>query len=255
MNQSHLLLLCFLLILAAAIAFFPLHTALAESDCLEWTAPQCDNGNLLDGYWGFDGLWVPAMITQQTHFTSAPPHTSGYAVYYAPGVMKATANFVGYDLTGFLGGVAMMSCSDLGQIVWIRRTNEIWEGPYLVVDCAQWNHHWSIAINRDEVVEVGYKTAARWGIIEDWKTEVEVIKSRWRPPEDLGEAIDYSEWFLEIAQYYPAGMIGLPARYIFRQPAEWYVEGRWISYLQFDIDSLYTEPWIRDIIYRTGTGD
>jgi hypothetical protein len=186
------------------------------------------------------------------------------AVYYAAGVMEGTARYMGFDLDKYLDGVAMMSCSDIGQVVWIRRENETWEGPFLVVDCAEWDDHYPVAVFRNEVVEVGYRTASRWGIIDEWKTRVEVYKSRYRPIDDVGEPINFGEWFLGHVQFYSQARTELPGRAIFHYGgARWRINNKWYYFLPWHREmltekwsgwgwgpSFYAEPWIREVVNR-----
>ncbi len=118
------------------------------------------------------------LVTNATWMRGAPTYSAGAAVFYAPGVMEATARVRGMSLDGFIGGVSLMSPSDLGKVVWIRR-GAAWEGPFLSVDTAQQNHMCQAIKTRGEVVEVGYETARRWGMVEwprvyKWKVPVEV---------------------------------------------------------------------------------
>ena len=219
---------------------------------IEQFNPECNDNNLFNGYhWRGEG-WVPGMITRGTHLLQAPPYTKGWAVYYAKGVMEATARYWGYDLSGYVDGVAMMSCADIGQTIWIHRLfAEDWEGPFLVVDCAELDDMYPIVMFRGEVIEVGFETAKRWGILDDWKTAVYVLKSRFRPPKEFDQLpISYPDWFKETVRFYSQGRIQLPARPIFDGNNQWYIDGRWKSFLAWHDNPMYIEPWVRDLIYR-----
>jgi len=142
-----------------------------------------DTRDIFDGYHNQEGRWIPGYINNETWYTAAPQHTSGRAVFYGPGVMKATAEWRGMSLRGYLGGVAMMSPSDIGEVVWIKRIR--WEGPYLVVDCARRGDMFGATVHRKEVVEVDFLTAKRWGMVTggvgtweaiNWWVDVEVYK-------------------------------------------------------------------------------
>ncbi|KKL87181.1 hypothetical protein LCGC14_1937260 [marine sediment metagenome] len=279
MNNSYLfiaLLLCLALLLTF---FFPPIPALAADDhCwIEYAWPDCNDSNLFNGYWWRDEGFVPGMITRQTHFISAPPLTMGVAVYYAEGLMEATARYRGLDLSGYVDGVAMMSCADIGQTVWISRYRSryvdalpasngsiplFWEGPFLVVDCAEWDDHYPISVFRNEVVEVGFETAKRWGMMQpgtwnEWTLHVRVLKSRYRPPDDFNyqSSIWYPYWFEEVAKFYNFRSNALPNRPIFTMRSEkllWFTQGGRTrkSYLAWQDNPRYIEPWIRDTIYR-----
>ena len=255
MNNSYLfiaLLLCLALLLTF---FFPPIPALADDHCwVEYAWDDCNDGNLFNGYWWRSEGFVPGMITRETHFLSAPPLTVGYATYYAKGLMEATAKYIGLDLSGYIDGVAMMSCADIGQTVWIKSYHDLfegWEGPFLVVDCAEWDDHYAISVFRKEVVEVGFETAQRWGLIDQWTTPVYVLKSRWKPPQDfISYSVVYHRWFKETARYYSARRVELPSRYIYDGLGQWFIDGRWKSFLAWQDNPRYIEPWIRDTIYR-----
>jgi hypothetical protein len=161
------------------------------------------------GYPGLDG-WIPGWITWQTWFTSAPQHSIGNSVYYAPGVMEATAEYRELDLEGFLDGVSLMSPADIGKTVWIKHPEHGWEGPFLSVDCAQQNDMYNAVVYRGEVIEVGFVTAEKWGMVIQgmWKWEpvswrldgVEVFIGE-ELPDELDEPIDYLDWFLDLVEF------------------------------------------------------
>lgn len=232
MNNTYFFIALLLCIALALTFFFPV-PGLAYDDCwIESAWEKCDDGNLLNGYF-WRGHWVPGMITVETHFTPAPQFISGAAVYYASGIMEATARYRGLDLSGYVDGAAMMSCADIGQEIWIHRLFW-WEGPFLVVDCAEQDDMWPIIVYRNEVVEVGWKTAVRWGMIKrnEYTEPVFVWKGRKPPLFPKQEFISYKEWFLENVEYLPAGMIGLPQRPIFAPPHKWYINGEWIDFVE-----------------------
>lgn len=137
-----------------------------------WSGNSDDNP--YNGYTWDDGSWVPGYISIETWYTRAPIYSFGGAVFYAPFVMEGTARYRGYSLDGYLDGVAMMSPADIGRTVWLKRPGGEWEGPFLVVDCARRGDMWPIAITRGEVVEVGFSTALRWGMVRggtwSWRT-------------------------------------------------------------------------------------
>lgn len=120
-------------------------------------------------YYGAERFCVPGNITLKTWFTPAPEYMEGNAVWYSPQLMEATARYRGLDLKGYLDGVSLMSPADIGKTVWIHHPDLGWEGPYLVVDCAQQNHMYGVIVSRDEVVEVGYTTAVRWGMVNNYR--------------------------------------------------------------------------------------
>lgn len=157
----------------------------------------------LNGYFQPDRGWIPGMITEESWMIPHPTHSVGRAVWYAPGVMRSTALARGYSLDGYVDGVSLLSPSDVGETVWMRQSGDVeWEGPYLVVDCAQINHHFAAAYYNKETVEVGWDTALRWGMVgpgveKEWVREgIEIYKSIEYPPYDLGEPLYYPDWWL-----------------------------------------------------------
>lgn len=177
-----------------------------------------DPDSLYDGYYWIDGNWVPGLITIDTWYTPTPQYSRGGAVFYGPNVMEGTARWRGLPLDGYLDGVAMMSPADIGATVWLRRPDQAWEGPYLVVDTAARQDMYPVITHRKEVVEVGFRTAARWGMVVEgrsgWKTRdwiienVEIVKSEqlpeWANPDWQGwtpEPVDYPVWYAKIAEF------------------------------------------------------
>lgn len=172
--------------------------------------------NPLTGFIDDWGFCVPGLVTTEVWFTKSPQYVYGTAVPYSPGMMKATAIWrelyeVAYKYgTEYLGGVATPSPADIGETVWLRREGFTWEGPYLVVDCsrrADMTTH--IAINQ-QVVEIDFNTAVRWGIAhytKDWWEidiavvfPVEVFYGTEKPKEDIRERIDpifFAEYWLD----------------------------------------------------------
>lgn len=156
----------------------------------------------LNGYFQPDRGWIPGMVSDESWNIPHPTYSYGGAVWYAAGVMEATALARGYSLEGYLDGVSLMSPADVGETVWMRQSGGEWEGPYLVVDCAQINHHFAAAYYNKETVEIGWDTAVRWGMVGDgvekqWvRHDVEVYKSIEAPAGDIGSPVFYPDWWL-----------------------------------------------------------
>jgi hypothetical protein len=156
----------------------------------------------LNGYFQPDRGWIPGMVSHESWNIPHPTYSYGGAVWYASGVMHATAYARGYSLEGYLDGVSLMSPADVGETVWMRLKGGEWEGPYLVVDCAQINHHFAAAYYNKETVEVGWNTAVRWGMVgygveRQWvRHDVEVYKSIEAPTGDIGYPVFYPDWWL-----------------------------------------------------------
>lgn len=165
---------------------------------------------LYDSYcWG--EYPVPGLPNYATQFLEYPLLSVGKATFYSPGAMEATAHYRGLSMDGYLGGVALMTCGDLGGSVWLRRPGHDWEGAYLVVDCARRNDLYGITVYREEAVEVDYKTAIRWGMMSynngDWTVKQWMIRNvevSMLPPWEIPlyeEPLSLKDWFLENVQY------------------------------------------------------
>jgi hypothetical protein len=190
--------------------------------------PACaQDDTLIDGYWQW-GFWVPGLIRNESQFLDLPLVMTGRAVWYVAGVMEATAEVRGLSLRGYLDGVASMSCADLGLPYWIDRGFG-WEGPYLVVDCPQLDDVYSVVVHREEVVEVGWRTAQRW-VIEDGGWDVRV--SRVPSAEIDSSMVPLRPWFLQAVRFYPAALtVELDPRPIYRAPSTWRIDGtNWTTF-------------------------
>lgn len=88
-----------------------------------------------------------------------PQHSAGLLVIYGNDyLVKANADWHGYDLHGYEGGLASISPSMLGKIAWIRRDGYAWIGPLLVVDVTA-RGDMPGALAREEVAEITYAQA------------------------------------------------------------------------------------------------
>lgn len=162
-------------------------------------APRCNDGDPSNGYWGLGNVWIPRLIDNAERMRRQPISSSGGAVYYAPGVMEATAAYRGLSLDGYLGGVALMGCGQLGESVWIRRPGLALEGPYLVADCARLNDYWPIIKGRGEVIEVDWQTWARWGY-DGSKVRVVVATDPFSKAHTQYEPVDFPAWALGLLE-------------------------------------------------------
>jgi hypothetical protein len=118
-----------------------------------------------------------------------------------------------YSRETYIDGVALMSPSDIGETVWLKRPGGVWEGPFLVVDCAMRGDMYNVVAYRGEVVEVGWKTASKWGLGPHdggWRLDGVEVYIAPHPPVHgsrdaidnmpLGDPVDYQKWFLSIAK-------------------------------------------------------
>jgi hypothetical protein len=132
----------------------------------------------------------------------------GKAVFYSSGVMEATAQYREISLDNYLDGVALMSCRHIGETVWLAHHMR-WEGPYVVVDCPRKGDAYSAVVYTEEVVEVGFKTAKRWGMVSqygkvsEWYKDVVMFICD-EPPDRLYSSVDtvvYRDWWLDTVEY------------------------------------------------------
>lgn len=104
---------------------------------------------------------------------SPEPVQSGWATYYNPGVMAQVVANRGYidrpgeyqgllASRGVVGAVALNRAGDLGRRVWLDGPGGR-EGPFLVLDCAQFVHYGQ-RLRGGRIVEVDWATAQRWGM-------------------------------------------------------------------------------------------
>ena len=191
----------------SAIALLSTLTTMGSVDCVRETDhPSCNDGNLLNGYY-WRGYWVPGFPSIEEWYTPAPTWFYGKALRYAPGVMEATAIWRGMSLDGYLDGVALMSPGDIGEEVWLKIPGGNWEGPYLVVDCAARGDIWATILHFENTIEVGYKTALRWGMINEGKAmirDVQVLKGNpldiFVAPEKYDPLYNYPAWWLDMVE-------------------------------------------------------
>jgi hypothetical protein len=186
----------------------------------------CQNDSLLDGYWwnklGKD-WWIPVYPSLRSWFlpvyVKEPEVMSGNAMYYAPGVMEATAEWRGLSLDGFKDGISLMSPADIGSTVWIYTKDRGWYGPLLVVDCARQGDIYPLVYYMHEVAELGAKTAKDLGLVtakgQRLKSKLEdILVTKMNPSEvDLNNinAVDFKTWWisnLEAGTYTDLNNIG-----------------------------------------------
>lgn len=116
-------------------------------------------------YWDRD-FYVPSLITEKTWMRRLPMWSRGMAVYYSPGLMRATAAYRGLDMQGYVGAVALQTPAHIGEAVWLKRPGTPWEGPFLVADTAARCHAFVNVAYLRVMLEVDFRTAVRWGMAE-----------------------------------------------------------------------------------------
>lgn len=171
---------------------------------------------------------------------------------------EATAKYNNFSLDNVVDGVALPSCAEQGNYVWLKRPNLDWEGPFRVVDCAGYWDQYNVAVNRKESVEVGFKTAVNWGMATfekdsygEWQTTWlqrrvdDVIVSKINPkclPHNI-VPVNSQDWFRENISFYKTydeyywhylGQLQIIDKY-YDGYSMWRVDGEW---LKFDLNSL-----------------
>jgi len=223
-----------LLAIVMGLLFYTTPTQADKSCVHEYYWPECDDGNSFNGHWWKSRFWVPGYISNSTWFEPAPIVSHGNATFYAPWIMEATAKYRGFDLSNYVDGVTLMSPADIGAEVWLKPPWGDWEGPYLVVDCARRGDIWPVINFYGDVIELGFKTAERWGMVEQhsrWKAirwkERDVLVSK-VPPHlvDQYEVIDYSQWWINQAEFTHLW----EPRPIYRYPSTWRINGEWHTF-------------------------
>ena len=201
-----LVLFSIVVIPAKAGGNIPLIPCLKESENV-----ICNDGNVYNGFFWY-GSWVPGYPTFETQFLRMPDVSVGSAVIYPPGVMLANAQYRGLSITGFAGEIAVPFCSEIGHTVWLKRPGHDWEGPFLVADCTKRGDLYGVIEFRDQVVEIDFDTAVRWGMAKyiSYKDSTwtmlggrmdGVILSKIPPTEIKTQPIDLSVWFLQNVNY------------------------------------------------------
>lgn len=109
-------------------------------------------------------LLLPLLVSVSTWMTAAPHHAEGLIVLYGNDhLAKANAEYRGYDLSKFKQrcGLAVMSPSDLGKVVWVKDATGEWYGPCLAVDVGARHDFYDLIYVKHEVAEVTETLAKR----------------------------------------------------------------------------------------------
>lgn len=185
-------------------------------------------------YNGYEDHWgnkVPGLITNDTWMSPMPTHVSGKAVFYGPYAMEATAEFRGidYETEGCIGGISLMSPYNIGDKAWVQ-INQVWFGPFCVVDCAKRGDMYSIVVYREEIVELNFDFAQSMGMVSEhnngsyevynWYLDAQVLVNV--PPEIYFSAnpqkpIAYKDYFLNTLEF----ATGFEPRVILDQNGVW----------------------------------
>lgn len=191
MNIFHLI-IALLLCLALALTFaFPIYAD--PGVAVPWEK-NCDNLFVDDGFWD-RGICVPGKITRRAHFARSPSRFYGVGSSYSPGVMEYMCLRNG-GCGGYKGGVAVMSCGDVGRTAWIKLSDDRdWYGPLKVVDCSQPFHMYVNVVEYGFAIEWGAKTAEALGS----KAASSVRVALGSKPSDSSWGWYYRTWWIEYA--------------------------------------------------------
>lgn len=116
--------------------------------------------------------FLATLVSMSTWLTPMPQHAQGRLVAYGnQSLVEANAAYRGYSLDGFDNrcGVAVMSPSDLGKIVWVRLSETEWI-RCLAVDVGARHDFFALVFQKREVAEVPFWLAehmdfefSQWG--------------------------------------------------------------------------------------------
>jgi len=121
-----------------------------------------------------------------------PKHAEGLIGLYGPAyVAEANAIYRGYDLDPYACGLAVMSPSDIGKIVWLRVPEGEWFGPCLAVDISARKDFKANVVDQHKVVEADQRAADalgfKWGV---WGESYVGLC----PPFPTSQAREYEVW-------------------------------------------------------------
>ena len=155
---------------------------------------DCENGFAGNGFKD-RGFCVPGIITLKTHYIRSPSRFWGVGSSYAPGIMEWMCSQNG-GCDGYKGGVAVMSCGDVGRTAWIKVADDrLWYGPLKVVDCSQPFHAYVNVAVYGLAVEWGHKTALALGVPTSSAVRVHLGGK----PSDDEWGWYYRTWWIEYA--------------------------------------------------------
>jgi len=124
------------------------------------------------------------MVPNRIIYMHLPSFVWGNASKYAAGMMPDPG-------PGYVGGVAVPFCADVGKTIWLRKSG-VWDGPFLVMDCSRPVGLYTHIVELGVVVEVDAATADRWGSLG-------VVSLSTHDPQFIGDKLPMNirDWFLE----------------------------------------------------------
>lgn len=151
---------------------------------------DCMDLNPYNGWLDEFGNCIPGVLDKSSWTVKSPSTFYGVGDTYSPGIMERICERV--NCNGFKGGVALMSCGDVGRIAWIKLPDKRWDGPYKVIDCSHPRHLFKNVMS-GLVVEWGWDTTVRWGGI--MASEGVIIHLGERPSSGTGRGWYYMTWW------------------------------------------------------------
>ncbi len=184
---------------------------LAECSVPHWNIPASE---LSDGYWGHYGRFFAELPPYEFHTFLPDNYLVGNATYaYNMDDFLAEKalqwNIPPEQVAQFRGGIIIDSCGAMGQTAWFRVNGAEWQGPFLVVDCAGYIHHYDRECILGAVAELDASEFLAiqqgGGLMEHVEIFIADRSNLSAPPADLGRApTNFPETFLDSA--------GLPCR-------------------------------------------
>lgn len=124
---------------------------------VEWDV-NCDDDNPYNGFvWHGDCL--PGVLEKHTDRFAYPSVATGNFAYYDDGVMAMVAGNRGWDLSGYVGGIAVQSCAEVGKTAYFTMSG-LTLGPFLIIDCAGYEGLFRNIVYMGLVAEVPYSVYA-----------------------------------------------------------------------------------------------
>lgn len=180
-----------LLVFALVLTLFVLPAEADPGVEIPWDV-DCYDLNPWNGFIDELGNCVPGIVTDEAWLAQAPSTFWGLGDTYAPGMMEWICEKHN-GCKGYLDGIALMTCGDIGKSAWLMRPGFRWSGPYLVVDCSHKRHLWH-NVDSGLVVEWGYKTTERWGTPVVQGIAVHIGS---KPVKGEGRGIYFRNWWME----------------------------------------------------------
>ena len=123
------------------------------------------------GYCDHMGYWIPGYISNDFYWNQRVDHFVTRALWQSEGQIELTAAQKGIDIqtAGFADGVAVPWYIPAREFasVWLKRPESDWEQmPFLALDCPRQEHQYHHVMIMDSGIELGYRTAEAWGLIE-----------------------------------------------------------------------------------------